>query len=80
MIPSSGTEIYQQPQDAPDFALAAEVGSNTTHVSLPATPGEPHFFRVRTVSGVRLLGYRETTAMTSGSLASLKQAVELSTR
>ena len=62
-----------------DFALAAEVGPHTTHVSLPATPGEHHFFRVRTLSGAGLSGYRETTTMGSAALASLKHVGELST-
>jgi hypothetical protein len=55
-----------------DFELAAEVGADATRVSLPASPGETHYFRVRTLSPAGLSGYRETVSLSLASFDSQK--------
>jgi hypothetical protein len=63
-----------------DFELAAEVGADATRVSVPASPGKTHYFRVRTLSAAGLSGYRETVTLSPASLDGQKTPVALARR
>jgi hypothetical protein len=56
-----------------DFSLAAEVGANTTLVSLPVGgKGQGRFYRVRTRCAAGLSGHRDTLAIYPEAAAELK--------
>jgi hypothetical protein len=51
------------------FAVTAKVGAKLSRVSVPVTPSQNYWFRVRTTCAAGVSGYRETLAVNPSALA-----------